>query len=265
MPCAWINGVPAANEAAALAVTNRGMHYGDGLFETMLRARGQIRLLSRHLDRLEAGCERLHLQPPDRGALEHELGRLPSDGVVKLMIWRSGRGRGYRPDPSAASERLLLLYPPPACQPVVRVRWCRTRMARNPALAGLKHLNRLEQVLAQAELSDDTDEGLMLDTAGLLVSATMGNVFLVRDRALLTPRLDQCGVHGVMRDATLRAAAEQNLQVIEAELTRADVEMADEIFITNAVRGIRSVIRIEERELSVGPVTRALSASIEEL
>src|SRR5690606_19955947 len=141
-------------------------------------------------------------------------------------------------------DALPILYPAPEHNPTrgLRLRWCRTRLGRNASLAGIKHLNRLEQVLAQAEWNDAaTAEGLMLDTEGELVSATASNVFIVRDGVLLTPDLRFCGVRGVMREQVLRAASELGIAASEEPLWPSDVEAAEEVFLTNAVRGIRSV------------------------
>jgi 4-amino-4-deoxychorismate lyase len=143
------------------------------------------------------------------------------------------------------------------------VRWCDIRLSRNPALAGLKHLNRLEEVLAQIEFSaTDCDEGLLMDTEGELVSATAGNVFIVRNLTLATPDLRYCGVRGVMRSQVLRVAVEQGIAVSEEPLWPQDLQEATEVFITNAVRGIRPVATLDSQHWSSGPMVRRLTTAL---
>jgi len=132
-------------------------------------------------------------------------------------------------------------------------------MARNTALAGIKHLNRLEQVLAQREWWDASiDEGLMLDTEGELISGTASTVFMVANGCLCTPDLRYCGVRGTMRARVLDKARELNIEIVEEALWPEDLEAASEIFVTNAVRGIRPVVALEGKQWVVGPVTRRL-------
>jgi 4-amino-4-deoxychorismate lyase len=246
-------------------VTNRGLHYGDGVFETMLCENGAIRYLDAHLERARLGCERLGMRPPAQETLLDDVkcfadvaGRV----IVKLLLVRSGTSRGYRPAPDSGASRLWLLYPWSDAPRTLRLQWCTTRWTRNPLLAGLKHLNRLEQVLAQAELAADVDEGIMLDTAGELVSATSGNLFIVRSGTLRTPALQQCGVRGVFRTQVIAAAHALGIPVEEAVLWPADLESADEAFVTNAIRGIRPIVRLGERAFPVGAVTERLQRAL---
>jgi 4-amino-4-deoxychorismate lyase len=243
-----VNGITPKNLTHALPANDRGFHYGDGLFETALLDQGVVRYLDAHLERLQRGCERLGITPPDRDQLRFEIGSVTSklrSGVLKIVLSRGvANTRGYRPEQSPTATRVVALYAAPESpsEGAIEVRWCETRLGRNARLAGIKHLNRLEQVLAQAEWHDPTiGEGLMLDTEGELVCATASNVFLVRSGTLFTPDLRFCGVRGVMRAQVLRAATECGMAVSEEPLWPTDVEGADEMFVTNAVRGIRSV------------------------
>jgi 4-amino-4-deoxychorismate lyase len=263
-----INGVRPAAAAHALDAADRGLHYGDGLFETMLLSKGRVPLLSDHLQRLAHGCVRLALPGPDLRVLEQEIQRIcgaARDGVVKLVLTRGAAGRGYAPAPTASLTRMIALYPPVAASSFeVTVRWCGIRLGRNPHLAGIKHLNRLEQVLAQAEpAAAGADEGLLLDSAGEVVSAVSSNLFLVRDGALCTSDLQQCGVKGVMRGRVLRIATAAGIVVREGALCPQDVERADEVFLTNAVRGLRPVVALEARRWKVGPVTLQLHGELQ--
>ena len=257
---AWLDGQPLGDPEHALAVTNRGLHYGDGLFETMLLRAGQIRFLDIHVERMKEGCRRLGIALSATELLQ-ELTRLPhaaQPAIVKLLLFRTGTGRGYRPPRDGGAMRLMLLYPWTEAPAQLRVQWCASRWSRNPQLAGLKHLNRLEQVLAQAELNAAVDEGLMLDTEGELVSATSGNVFLVERGKLRTPDLRACGVKGVMRTQVIAVAKASGLTVEECALWPTDFERADEAFVTNALRGVRPITQLDTWCRPVGPVVGQL-------
>lgn len=249
----WLDGESVTDTEHALAVTNRGLHYGDGVFETMFLQQGTIRFRDAHLQRAEEGCHRLGIVPPTRAELLDDLQRLPHSeqpAIVKLLLVRAGAGRGYRPVSGAGAMRLMLLYPWTTPPSALRVQWCTTRWSCNPQLAGLKHLNRLEQVLAQRELREGFDEGLMLDTSGELISATSGNVFVIADGRLRTPDLRACGVHGVMRAQVIAAARFIGMAVEECALWPRDIGSIDEAFITNALRGMQPIVQLDERPMS---------------
>ena len=256
-------------EAASIAADDRGLNYGDGLFETLCLRSGAIRFLDAHLDRLARGCTQLSIEMPSHEVLRADLETITRgirDGVVKIVVTRGAGGRGYRPGRTTPT-RIVSLHPAPTIPAAakIRVRWCETRFARNAKLAGLKHLNRLEQVLAQAEWDDQAiAEGLMLDTEGELVSVTAGNVFLVRDGVLVTPDLRFCGVRGVMRAQVLKAAAQLGVATQEEPLWPHDIDAASELFVTSAVRGIRPIVALESLEWSASPVAARIAAQIEQ-
>jgi len=272
-----INGEPPADPSFAIATTDRGLNYGDGLFETMLYRGGSVRYLEAHLRRLGEGCRRLGIVGLDETRLREDIHRVcarATEGVVKIVITREGVGRGYRPSSDLCGTRMVSLnpLPPKALRTTVNLRWCELRLGRNAALAGMKHLNRLEQVLAQREWNPAAvdaaidggtiDEGLLLDSEGELVCATMSNVFLVRDDTIVTPDLRFCGVRGVMRGEVLRLAGELGIATSETALWPGDVETATEIFITNVVRGVRGVAALGSQRWPAGPVTRAIAAAV---
>jgi len=244
-------------EFAGFDRIHRGLAYGDGLFETMRVSAGSVALWPHHVARLANGCARLGMDSPDEMLLASERDRLAeeqAESVLKLLVWRDAKSWGYDSAASRAIHRCWTsaALPPPDEAPL-RVRWCDLRVARQPRLAGIKSLNRLEQVLARAEWSgSEWDEGLLLDGAGHVVGATAGNVFAVIDGSLVTPALDECGVAGVFRGWMLEADGSIGIRAI----LRADIERASEVFVTNAVRGIRPIAAIEDRPVAVGPVTR---------
>lgn len=264
----WVNGQAVADAARAVAHDDRGLNYGDGLFETALLRDGEVRFLAAHLQRLRESCERLGIDYPGEAELATDIRGVcgaERDGVVKLVVTRGTAARGYRALANARATRIVSLHPAPAADPnpTLIVRWCDFRLSRNMALAGMKHLNRLENVLAQSEWNDASiGEGLLLDTEGELVSATAGNIFIGRHETLFTPDLRYSGVRGVMRAQVLRAAAEMGMGVSEEPLWPRDLDDATELFITNAVRGIRCVTALESLQWSPGPLARKLCAAL---
>jgi 4-amino-4-deoxychorismate lyase len=145
----------------------------------------------------------------------------------------------------------------------IAVRWCTTRLARNQQLAGIKHLNRLEQVLAQNEWTDEQiAEGLMLDTESELISATASNLFMVCDGVLATPDLRFSGIRGVMREQVIGLAQQARIQIEERALRPDDLLGATEAFTTNAVRGIRPIVSLDDRRWPIGAVTKRLMTAL---
>ena len=246
--------------------TNRGLNYGDGLFETLSVHAGQPRWWQAHMDRLGAGCERLGLVMPPQAVLLREVQTVSAglpDAVVKIVLTRGGQGRGYAPPAEQTCDRIVSAhqYPDDIIERAgsgSNARICNLRLAIQPELGGLKHLNRLEQVLASAEpFEADVNEGILLDREENVISAISSNIFLVLEDRLLTPRLDRCGVRGVVRGQILRvfkARCEQRR--IQADMLRE----ADEVFICNAVRGIVPLRSIDDRQFPVGAVTREIQA-----
>jgi len=255
-------------EQSSIAVADRGLQYGDGLFETIAVRAGIPQLWERHWRRLSLGCERLGIGGVTQPELRDEAHRVCAGierGVLKLIITRGKGGRGYRPMQNGTATRIVAAYPRPEYpaahwQDGVAVRVCAIRLGRNRALAGLKHLNRLEQVLARREWDDPSiAEGLMLDDAGQVVSGTMSNVFLVRSGRLIAPALDECGVAGVMRGLILDMAHELAMPIEETVVRLQDLRQANEIFLSNALIGLWPVRRIEQQAYTIGPVTRLLA------
>ena len=203
-PRVLLNG----ESTAFIPIADRGLAYGDGLFETIGVSASRPELWDRHMARLETGCARLKFPPPDLESLAREAEKLCNGarlcdgqerGILKIILTRGGGGRGYRlPDPPAPS-RILSFHPRPDypdsyAREGVAVRLCDLRLSAQPALAGLKHLNRLENVLARAEWTEEgIFEGLLRDEDGHIIEGVMSNVFVVRQGALATPGLSRCG------------------------------------------------------------------------
>lgn len=241
-----INGTPATR----IDCRDRGLSYGDGLFETMRVQAGRIRLERYHLERLAAGLLRVGIEAPPRRLLLAELhdgARRLKSGVLKLMVTRGSGSRGYRPTGDERTTRILIASPLPEERAgPVRLRVCALVLAEQPLLAGIKSLNRLESVLARREWrSAAIFDGLLRDRRGNLVCGTMSNLFLRHERRLLTPSLRRCGVEGVMRRWVIEQAARVDLKLVERDIRWADLRAANEVFVSNAVVGLKSVRSIE--------------------
>jgi 4-amino-4-deoxychorismate lyase len=259
----WING----EQSRFLDAADRGLQYGDGLFETMAVFDGHPQLLEFHLARLERGTRRLKFPAVDLVQLEREI-RLASasmgKGVLKLILSRGVSARTYRPPQDARLTRILYAgtwpaYPESNSSQGVRARVCEQRLAIQPALAGIKHLNRLEQVLARTEWSDpDIAEGIMLDTEDRLVGGSMSNLYLVRGGTISTPALHRCGVRGVMREQVRLACLGLEIAWNETDLSLQDALEADELFLSNALAGLWPVRELDGRGYAEHKVCREL-------
>jgi 4-amino-4-deoxychorismate lyase len=258
----WVNG----RAAEQVSVLDRALHYGDGLFETIGCLEGSPRLFDLHLQRLSEGCGRLGFALHHIEAVRREVPALAFGArraIVKVLLTRgAAAARAYALTGEEQQMRILLRYswPQPAASAEgVRVRIAALRLGENPALAGLKHCNRLEQVLARREWSDPSiAEALMFSSSGALISGTMSNVFLVHRSTVLTPSLERCGVAGVMRESVLRLARDAGIDTQVRPVAAEDLEQAQELFLTNALSGIRPVCELSGRRWAVGALTRRL-------
>jgi 4-amino-4-deoxychorismate lyase len=258
----WVDGVAQSQ----LGLDNRGLAYGDGLFETIAVRGGQPSLLDRHLQRLQSGCQRLALVADAQQVRDEVLAYAAAlgEGVLKLILTRGDSPRGYAADPQASARRILQAsalprYPIGYSAEGVQLFPCRTRLAEQPLLAGLKHLNRLEQVLARNEWQGgDYAEGLMCDTQGRVIEGVYSNLFLVRGDSLHTADLGRCGVAGTLRAELLEQGPGLGISVKVCDLTMQDLADADEVFVCNSVYGIWPVLGCDALRWPAGPVTRKL-------
>ncbi|MGD9603885.1 MAG: aminodeoxychorismate lyase [Gammaproteobacteria bacterium] len=254
---------------AQIDCANRGLAYGDGLFETLPLDNGAPRRWSLHYARMRDGAARLFMPcPAPETWLEditrvHHLGGGPPLAVLKLLLVRAAGSRGYAPPTEAGAIRIVQLFRFPQARETGRVFvaiTCATPLGLNPRLAGVKHLNRLEQVLGAREVAlADADEGVMCDVDGQPVSGTRANLFIVRDGVVLTPPVVRAGIAGVMRARLL--AHRGTVRVQEAALSGDDLRHCDEMFFTNVLRGMESVdvLRLPEGERRL---TRPVSARL---
>ncbi len=266
----WIDGV----EGNLLPADDRGLQYGDGVFETILVRNGVPRFLALHRDRLRRGLAQLGISFSADRALEDDIARAaamaPPLAILKIIITRGTARRGYAPPAQAVARRIVSLWlttplPAEVIEKGVILDVARLRLPQPSPFAGLKHLNRLENVLAAAEVTGESFDALLLDNGGHLVSATSSNVFLVRGRELLTPRVDRVGVDGILRQVVLREAARLGIAAREQDLALDDLASADGMFITNARIGVVPVQRVREHAFRMIGMAHRLRSTIEAL
>ncbi len=261
-----VNGQP----SSAINVEDRGLHYGDGLFETMLCCQGEIKLWAKHYARLAHGCRRLSLNLCSEQDLVNDIKKLTQNlsascYLIKLMVTRGAAGRGIEFDESVPVTRVLLAYDyvKPSVEHKKSLKICKTPLLMNKMLGGLKHLNRLIYILAGQELTEKDDEGLMLNDQNEIIEGITHNVFFVKNHQLITAPIDFCGVAGVMRLQVLETAKIFNIDVQLRAISLAEIDNMDECFITNAVLGIQSVAHINDVTFTQDTITMQLKRGIE--
>lgn len=244
--------------ATVIDARDRGLAYGDGVFRTIKCLAGAPLWWRDQFDILRRDCTALALPVPDGDTLRDEVGRVTAgaDCAVKILVTRGSGARGYAPPAGNPPTRIVMASAlPPMAQAGapsdVAARLCQLRLAAQPLLAGIKHLNRLENVLARAEWNDPACfEGLLCDAGGQLVGGTLSNLFWLEGNTLCTPPLDTCGIAGVTRARLLRRAARLGLGVRFERRQPAAILAADEVLIGNSLIGIRRLARIDDTELS---------------
>lgn len=244
------------DEKAQIAAEDRGLHYGDGLFETLLIRDAMPCLWERHLARLCDGADRIGLPLPAAALLRHEAMRAIAgleNGILKVILTRGVGGRGYRPLAMPQPCRILLSYglatgDDPGTIQGVRVCYCITPVSLNPALAGIKHLNRLDSVLARREWDDpQIAEGLMCAEGGDPVCGTMSNLFVWDGVRLATPCVARHGIAGTVRAVALEEAARAGISCAVRPVTRQEIDAAVGLFLTNARIGVWTVLQLGDR------------------
>ncbi len=255
-----VNGV----ESDAISVRDRGLAYGDGVFRTFTLRGGKPLSWQRQHAKLTTDCKALHIVCPAAQIFERDLALIAArqpDCVVKIIVTRGSSPRGYGIPAEATQTRIVSAgplpdYPQRYYDRGVRVHMCRVRLAAQPALAGIKHLNRLENVLARSEWNDpEIAEGLLCDADGNVICGTMTNLFLVKDGALLTPDLARCGVAGVQRERVLELAQANKIPTRIASVSIDELLAAAELFLVNSVIGVWPIAALDRKTWSAGQMT----------
>lgn len=230
-----------------VSVSDRGLQYGDGVFRTLLYVNGTVIDLPLHMEKLAADASRLDIQMPADSVWMRDLSTLARDisgpAVIKLVLTRGESARGYRYAQGAAPTRIATVHPAPIYpesywEEGIKLYLCESQWSIQPRLAGVKHLNRLEQVLARNECPEDCAEGLMCNLHGQVISGTMSNVFLVANSEIITPELGQSGIDGMMRGRLIQLAEKENLTLKVDHVSLELLREADEVFLTNSLIGI---------------------------
>lgn len=255
-----VNGV----SGNLISIRDRGLLYGDGVFRTFRALRGIALCWPLHYQKLHHDCTALGITCPDLALLSAELHKLLKqypDGVVKLIVTRGQGVRGYAPPDRATPATHLWDVVPPPSYPAeyatrgIKARLCELRLSEQPRLAGIKHLNRLENVLAAAEWDDaQIAEGILLDGAGRVIEGTRSNVFCVVQGKLITPDLSRCGVAGVQRERVMVWAAQHCMVLEVRDIELEEMLQADESFVVNSIIGLWPLRELAQRSWSDFPV-----------
>lgn len=261
-------------ETSMLDALDRGLAYGDGIFRTLLLRGSKPVAWARQYAKIAADCGRLGLQPPSPVALQADLTRIAADTpdcVVKIIVTRGSGLRGYAIAAGLAQPRTIAIssplpvYPRSYAEQGICARVCDLRLARQPALAGIKHLNRLENVLARSEWNDpQIAEGILLDAADRVIGGTMSNLFMVRGNTLLTPDLSANGIHGVTRERILAAGPGLGLKTMQGAFELKDLYAADALLVCNSVIGIWQIRALAHQHWLPHPYTRMIRTRLEQ-
>lgn len=263
LPLIFING----KQAHEHSVLDRAFTFGDGVFETLLCIDAKLPLWELHKQRLLVGCQRLHIDIQiselERLLADAQLQTSFAKSVCKITVSRGVGGRGYAVDTSVRPTIVIGFFPFPEqvenlSESGVSLGICIHRLSQNEALAGIKHLNRLDNVLARRECQNrGLEDGVVLDQLGSVVEATSSNLFVCINGQWLTPAITMCGVEGVTRRVVLEELAPVlNVSIYVDSVSPGQLDKVEEAFICNSVNGIVPVVAIDENKMPVGQATR---------
>lgn len=257
---------------SSIPVMDRAVMYGDGVFRTMRMRQGQVKCWPLQYRKLHTDCQALDILCPAQPVLEQDLQQLARDEpdcVVKIIVSRGEGGRGYSVPAAVLPNRVLLTAPEPQYpmefwQAGVKLHLCEIRLSHQPRLAGIKHLNRLENVLARMEWDDASiADGLLLDAEGWVIEGTMANIFMRMGQRLVTPELSACGVAGLQRERILKHAPELGLTLEIARFSLPHLLQAEEIFLCNSLIGVWPVCQIGTSTFTPGPTAKQMQHILE--
>lgn len=264
-PIVLINGA----QQSKISIFNRNIQFGDGLFETCVVENEAILFWVNHFTRLNRGCEQLKINKVDESAWLSDVKKALSlcsynRCAVKLILSRgeSLRGYGFKDDIKPVRAVIVSELQKATFNHSFSLEYCQSGYDSNPKLAGIKHCNRLEQVLARASLK--SDEGIMLDENHHVISVTQGNIFAISGNTLITPKLDKCGVEGTRRAVILDLATLLGIKVKVDALSVEELGQADEVFISNSIIGIQSISQIGDIGFGESPITKKIKDAFKE-
>ena len=257
-----------------ISVYDRAFQYGDGIFETIAYKNNTLMYWNEHIQRLNNACRILQLNIIDEKIWLKDIKKIIKDNqqdlVIKLVYSRGEGQRGYKIAESVDPIRVVMSSPLPvyaedthSCG--VKLMICKTPASSNSRLAGIKHLNKLENVLARNEWSDDEIfEGLMLDDYGNVIEGTMTNLFAVKNDSLYTPILKRSGVNGIIRQRIIDLAKNNNIVIQQIGIKLDKLLEMDEIFISNSLIGLCPVKQIDNNQYKIGSITRQLMNKLQQ-
>ena len=263
-PIILING----KNRDSISVFNRNMQYGDGLFETFVAKDNCILFWKKHFSRLNTGCEKLKIKKIEESIwlndIKKALGLTSHNNcVIKLIQSRGNSQRGYSYPDDILPVRVVIVSEmvKPKFKRSFSLEYAQSGYHSNPILAGIKHCNRIEQILARASLK--RDEAIMLDENQNIISVTQGNIYFIFGQRLVTPKLDRCGVIGSRRPLILDLAESLEMNVEQANISINEAKKADEVFISNSIIGIQSVSSIEDCQFPKSSITEQINKAFE--
>jgi len=257
-----------------ISVTDRGFQYGDCLFETIAYKNNTLIYWREHLQGMNNACKFLDLEIIDEDIWLKDIKKTIKDNdqdlVIKLIYSRGEAQRGYKIPESTSVMRVVMSSPLPVYAEElysqgVRLTICETPASSNSRLAGIKHLNKLENILARNEWSDKKIfEGLMLDDFNNVIEGTMTNLFVVKNNSLYTPILKRSGVNGIIRQRIIDLAKNDNIVTQQIEIKLDKLLEMDEIFISNSLIGLCPVNKIDTNYYKIGSITKQLMLKLQQ-
>jgi len=261
-PLVIINGEVKSN----VSIFNRNMQYGDGLFETCVAKDNKVLFWDNHFARLNNGCDRLNIKKIANSVWLEDIKKALSlssekNCIVKLILSRGNSLRGYSYSKDIEPVRVVIVSQMNEykTKETYSLEFAISGFHSNPNLAGIKHCNRLEQILARTNML--ADEAIMLDENQSVVFVTQGNIYLIFGNKLITPKLERCGVIGSRRSIILELSRLTNLEVREDDISIKQLEKANEVFVSNSLIGIQPVTSIGDYYLTNNPITEKISAA----
>ena len=265
-----------------ISVLDRGLSYGDGFFETMnwkyfLTTKvSKVEFWKRHLLRLKKGCESTLINFPSISLIESYRDKIlkkskkqgMSSGVLKIIITRGSGGRGYKFERNMIPNIILLVFPSLQYNEKnykngVNLKFCSSNLSINKNIAGFKHLNRLDSVVARSEWTNQNIfEGIITDIDGSVIEGTMTNIFCIKKSKLYTPNISEVGIKGIMRDVILEKFCGYFKQTIEKKITVKFLLESDSVFITNSIIKIVPVKKLEKKKYKIHSAIRDLIKEI---
>jgi 4-amino-4-deoxychorismate lyase len=251
------------------SIFNRNTQFGDGLFETCLVENKKLLFWSNHFERMKLGCDRLKISMIDETLWLSDIKKAFSlmkidNCIVKLVLSRGESLRGYSYKDNIRPIRITIVseLKKNNQDKGFSLEFCNSGYNSNPKLAGIKHCNRLEQVIARAGIK--VDDGIMLDENENVVSVTQGNIFCIQGNRLITPNLDKCGIEGTRRAVILKIAVDLGFDINIKNLSVAELLRSDEVFISNSIQGVGPVNQIEDFVYSKHKITEIISETLKE-